>query len=423
MRGRSRRGGAYVLVLGVTTMVGVMGVGAVLAQRVQFQARSFVEHSVAARIAAIAGLEMAMQQIDEDDQWRELLVADPSFPDVEVNGVTVAVTAASVGGGAIDPDDPAGPIELRAIAQIGSTRQSYRVVLEPIIGGIDPLSHSLVANGAIEFQEESQAHAERPIHAAEASASDADVYADVHVTEPVSGSSFRGAVVDDAAAPAVPELPAGFGDLLVSPVTIRASQLPVRDGVYRVTGVLGPGVNTVGGSASVSGHYIIDGESEEVAIEGLRLLGSLAASRISGPLVVSGSNNLTANGTSAPVLIVAGNVEFSMRPGPLDEQATGINYNPPGVPADDGTTDSDTNDTYPSLITGAIWVGGSGDASIRFPGLWLRGSLLARDAIVVDSHAVVRVQHLESLVTSPPEALGQQAGLRIDPTSWTRITQ
>lgn len=418
-----RRGGAYVLVLGVTTMAAVVGVGAVLAQRVQFQARELVEHTQTARIAAIAGLEMAMQAIDEDADWRETLLAQPNFPDVTVNGITVTVTATAPDGSALVLDDLADPIMLSATATIGSTRQRFSVVLEPVIRGIDALARAVVAADEFAADEGSRVHADAAIHASTATASSANVYADMELASTPSGGNFRGAINDDAAAPELPDVLASeFAGVFDAPVTISPAVLPVQGGIHWISGVLGPGVNTVGGSASSSGTYIVDGDSRPIGIRNLRLLGSLVIVRANGAVVVTGSNNLTANGDEHPVLAVAGDIAFSMRSSPLDENVVKMNLNPPGVPDASGATDSDTLDSYPSLITGLIWIRKDSDATVSFPGLWVRGAVIAGDDFRVLEDAVVRVEHLESLHDTPPTVLRRLAGLRIDPTSWTRVT-
>lgn len=420
MRGVGRRGGAYVLVLGVTTMAAVMGVGAVLAQRVQFQARELVEHTQTARIAAVAGLEMAMQAIDENEDWRETLLAQPVFPAVAINGIEVTVTATAPDGTALTLEDLADPIMLSATAQIDTTRQRFSVVLEPTIEPKPELRAALSGAQLVKLEERASIRSEAPLWAFEFDANKAVIAPDVWFVKEAKGEWYNGASRSVASAPSV--LAADIANAaLDSPTIITPAVLPESDGRFWLTGALGPGVNSAGGSANANGVYHLRAAGEKIGIRNLRLMGTLVVSDYSGEVLIDGSNNLSSGNSGRPVLVVDDNLDVQMRSGPVDERLVGRSLNPPGMPDANGVTDADTADSYASLITGAVVVGDR--LRVYWPGMWLEGSMLVAGNVEIKQDAMVRMAQSEALLASPPDGLRSSSGLRINPATWTRVAE
>ncbi|HEY2588197.1 MAG TPA: carbohydrate binding domain-containing protein [Tepidisphaeraceae bacterium] len=93
LRRRHPRGSIYVLVLCVSMLVAVIGMGALLAARVQTRiARSEVDFATA-RLLARSGLEVAMFRIQQDPAWRTDLGNGTWFNNVPLNGGTFSVSA------------------------------------------------------------------------------------------------------------------------------------------------------------------------------------------------------------------------------------------------------------------------------------------------------------------------------------------
>jgi hypothetical protein len=88
------RGSIYVLVLSISMLVAVIGMGALLIARVQTRvSRSEVDFATA-RLNARAGLEAAMFRIQQDPTWRADLGNGTWFNGVPLNGGTFSVSAA-----------------------------------------------------------------------------------------------------------------------------------------------------------------------------------------------------------------------------------------------------------------------------------------------------------------------------------------
>jgi hypothetical protein len=91
---RHPRGSIYVLVLSISMLVAVIGMGALLVARVQTRiARSEVDFATA-RLCARAGLEAAMFRIQQDPTWRTDLGNGTWFNSVPFNGGAFSVSAA-----------------------------------------------------------------------------------------------------------------------------------------------------------------------------------------------------------------------------------------------------------------------------------------------------------------------------------------
>lgn len=91
---RHPRGSIYVLVLGLSMLVAVIGMGAIMTARVQARiARSEADFATA-RLCARAGLEAAMFRIQQDPTWRTDLGNGAWFNNVPLNGGTFSVSAA-----------------------------------------------------------------------------------------------------------------------------------------------------------------------------------------------------------------------------------------------------------------------------------------------------------------------------------------
>jgi len=91
---RHPRGSIYVLVLSISMLVAVIGMGALLSARVQTRiCRSDVDFATA-RLCARAGLEVAMFKIQQDPTWRTDLGNGAWFSNVPLNQGSFSVSAA-----------------------------------------------------------------------------------------------------------------------------------------------------------------------------------------------------------------------------------------------------------------------------------------------------------------------------------------
>lgn len=91
---QKRRGSIYVVVIGMSMLIGIIGLGALLASRVQVRAGASESDFAVARLCARAGLEIAMYRIQTDSAWRTDLGNGVWFANVPLGFGTYSVTAA-----------------------------------------------------------------------------------------------------------------------------------------------------------------------------------------------------------------------------------------------------------------------------------------------------------------------------------------
>ena len=154
---------------------------------------------------------------------------------------------------------------------------------------------------------------------------------------------------------------------IVNGTPIDINTIPDDSGVYTISGVvLSPTSNPFGaGATNPEGIYIIDAQGSRLKIEYSRIVGTLVI--LNGSAFCSYVQR-TVNWEPAvpnyPALLVQGPLCLYMDSGILDEKDAGTSLNPEGTPyGDPGNWDSDTDDTYPSIINGLVYAESRLDAA------------------------------------------------------------
>jgi len=98
----------------------------------------------------------------------------------------------------------------------------------------------------------------------------------------------------------------------------------------------------------------------------------------------------------------------------LDENARGVNFNPPGTPYQD-VEDSDMDDTYPAVIKGLVYVSGDASTSMNpaFEGIVVAGNN-------VQTEDTLNVQYDSLLFDNPPPGFHTGDSLQPVPGTWGR---
>ncbi len=121
-----------------------------------------------------------------------------------------------------------------------------------------------------------------------------------------------------------------------------------------------------------------------------------------------------------PALLVQGSINFLFTGDPLEEGTSGVNLNPSGTPYPypDGTADTDQTDSYPSAVSGLVYVSDE---------LSARGSSKITGAVVVGG--MFTSQQLQALTLSydstylsdPPPGFLAPVKMKIDPATWKHV--
>lgn len=180
--------------------------------------------------------------------------------------------------------------------------------------------------------------------------------------------------------------------------------------------LLGPSVNTYGGSTHADGLYYINAGSSTLSITSSRIYGTLI---VKGNVVINDNVFLQFNKREFPVLVVDGNLTLALDSSDyLSESAEGRNFNPMTA-LFQNSGDLDTSDVYPSEIWGLVHVLGN---------LGVIDTTRVVGGILVDGEVRISsrmtVQRDPTLFFSPPTGYWTAAPgpLAVKPTEWRRAS-
>lgn len=167
------------------------------------------------------------------------------------------------------------------------------------------------------------------------------------------------------------------------------------------------------GSPSPTGVYVINCNGNALTIDRCRINATLVIINARSDSKV-GSTCLIQAPAGQPAILVDGSLMLELRASDFAESSTG-NLNPSGTPYL-GVSDSDTADSYPSMIEGVVFVTGnlyvtsSSDATVE-------GVVLVGGAIRVDSR--LNVRHRPP--PTPIEGFREVVGFALDPNTVERV--
>ncbi len=408
------RGSIYLLVLGASMLVAVIGISALLVARIEHRTATHAEDGVKARAYAESAMELALLLVNEDPNWRPTL-GDSNWPTNQAIGdgtysIEVTDEIDSLVGTGVDP------LVVTAIGMKGQARQKIRVTLNPHdpAAPLELFDYGLYSASGIVVTPGRNAWAARgaPIGTNASVLNDGTITGDVE-----AGSTIvnNGTITGTATAPvplkALP--PPWIFDMYKAIATPIPSPWTI-DGQ-----VLAPGLNPWGPINS-NGVYFIDIGDTTLDIQRSRIHGTLVVQCGPAGLVRLNDHVLLHNyHPNFPTLIVDGDVEMLFfSDTQLDELALGTNFNPAGAPYN-GNSDGDKTDKYRSEIQGIAHVRGQ---------LMMRntaevdGVVICEGTVTVDGDNVFNWVGDNSLVPAFGYSLtGASSPMMIVPGSWRQV--
>jgi len=401
----ARRGSTYILILGVSVILMVIGLSAATVARVNTRSVAADNDWAEAQILAFSAAEHALAAIQSTDDWRT------EFRNSET---TVNLARGTFRWRLVDEadgdlaDGDAEPFVIVARGQVNDA--AYAVGLNCLIDGepLDALRCTLHANKDIRLWASgrltvtngpvSTNHKLRTHHKSVLSG-------DVEARD-VSGS---GEITGTITAPAPPKaMPARSVFDMYRQMATR-----IKPGYWIVGKVLGPGCNPWG-AINPRGIYFIDAPGKCLLISDSRIYGTLLVR--CRQLLLTGNVLLDNSRRDQPALIVDGDLATLMLSGltNLREGKLKRNFNPRGAPYR-GKIDTDIDDAYPSEIHGLVHVRRD---------LWLDGATRVRGVILceghVHCHGTSEIVHDPEIYERPP--LGYSSGPGgVLPQGWKRI--
>ena len=412
-----RRGSVYVLVLGVAMLVLIIGVSSLTVARIQTRVVTREADSRRAEVLALSAVEQAVTVVSTTPAWRTLYVHDVPTSEIALGGgfvsfklVDQADTNLAVGDG--------DAVRLYGTGRVENAVRVHSVLLEPTGTGLDCLGVSVHVNGDIFANTSDTITSDQTVSSnglvnmtASGSAINADVEAVGAISGNITGSTTSGVPPKQMPGPTV------FDYYLTMGTWIDINDLPVDGGGYPsiTKRVLSPASNPFGPATNPQGIYVIDCAGLSPRIRRSRIVGTLVLINCGPTANVTLEINWAPAIPNYPALLVLGDMGFRHDTNPLDEGALNMNFNPVGTPYQ-GSEDADTLDTYPSVITGLVYVSGTLDVIYTNSDHTVDGVIVAGQLATDFEDLVVTYESV--FVNYPPPGFGSGDPMVPVPGTW-----
>lgn len=400
----------YMMVLGCTLAVSVVGLSSLALLRVQRRWAAETADFAQARLHARSAIEMGLYHIQANANWRS------AFP----SGLWE--TNRSVGTGryslmGVDPADNdladsfMDPVVLTGIGQERATLYKLQVTLTADPVPLSCLEVSMHANSNLIFNSPATVNgaqiisANNTIHAVGA----CTINPNCESVNGFTGAVGPGSTTSGISPRAVPDPSTVFEHYVANGTAISPPSYMIEQVV------LSPNSNPYGPATNALGIYILDAQGQNVIIRNCRIVGTLVVLNPGSSSEVRESVLMEPAVANYPVLLLGGSFRFGLTNSALSE-ATFINFNPPGTPSE-GVEDSDRLDTYPSVLKGLVYASGSVSSSghVTIDGtLILGGSLDATDT--------VDLTYRDIWFNDPPPGFEASSVMVVSPGTWQQTT-
>lgn len=414
------RGSVYVLVLGVSTLITIVGVSAIaLAQstsRVSSSNRDWADAGVSAQ----AGIELMIAELNTSATWRSDFKPMGPIGRIKIGRALVEIRIDDPVDGDFT-ENPLDPVRIYSTATIGNATRCYSVEALPTgKAGLDVLRCAI--HGASVTVSADIKTGDGPVSSNSwvSNTGGARPTIDVEADTVSSNGYINGVVLTGQPEKTVPGL-APWDALVGSATTINFASLP--DGEIR-GGLLAPSANSIGAPSNPRGIFRIDVPSTKtLLIQNSRISATLLVNLNTGSQVrLTSSVNWEPADPDLPALIVRGAaltaVNINTSSADLTEASAARNLNPPGAPYH-SDSNNDATDSYPSEIRGLIYVCGSiPPVTTLSDSANIIGPVISTGWITATNDNV-RVIATPALLNSPPPGFANTTGLIFRPTPGT----
>lgn len=422
-----RRGTAYLLVVGMMTLLTVAALAAAMTARISVRSVGQATDARRAEALAESAVSWAIAKLAADASWRTTYTNNVATAPVTSGAGTISFKLVDETDANLS-NNAAQAVRLYGIGRCGSAVK----VLSVRLTGRDPLtcvSTALCVNGNITA---SSASFTAPFRTVATNANftgnsstvvNANLAATANIT--LAGSTVNGTQTPGATARTMPDASV-FDYYLANGTEIPYSWLSSGTIDRKVISPSSSGYLFI--PRNDKGIYYIDCGGQPITIKRSRIIGTLVILNPGSGSVVGGIGaddvvNWVPAIPNFPCLLVSGDmsITFSTTSSTtLSESNISTNFNPSGAPYpySTGTTDSDTSDTYPAIIDGLVYVSGnmsrSSSGSARYPKI---GQLIVGGNYTVADDKTTFSYHTLYNAAPPPGFTGGGA-LQTVPASW-----
>ncbi len=409
-RATQRRGAAlYLTVFGTATIIAVVTISALTTAHLRTKGTIAAENLAEAAILAMSAMEHGLATlqaatIDGEPTWRWNFVSGekvylPAFGKGAASWMLVDEDDGNL------EDNPADPVRLYGIGQVGESIRVRSVLLQATGDGLALLGTTLHAADQVHLKSGKYLAAKgAPLSTNMNLRNDGTIDGDVQAAT----QSGNGQINGTAEIPAPPKQ-------LPDPAVFNLYWSIATPIVYpgEITGqVLSPKLNPWG-VTNPDGVYSIDTQGKDLVIKGSRIYGTLVVEAPGKKVVVDDAAFLHPYRRDYPVLIVNGNLEIRLKSElyDLSEEQWGVNFNPPAAAYID-EPDDDKSDVYPNEIRGLVHV--TGDLTF-FETPKIKGVVICENRVTDEGSC--QLEHDPALVSNPP--MGYTAGGLVVPVRGT----
>ena len=410
---RSRRGAAlYVVVLGVTLIVAVLGLASLSELHLQREASQRTNDIQTARRHAQAAIEIGMQRISDDADWRATFTNGAWESQQGIGDGTYTIEGVDPDDGVLDDSD-ADSVVLTGIGVQGTATQKVEVTLVPDPQGITCLEVALLTGSQLNV--DAAATVSGSVTVASNDTIDGNGNsAFAPNSEAVTGytaSLGPGSTTTGVDTREIPQWSDAIEHYQTNGTTISIASIPEVDSIRTIEQVVISSANNPYGAnvTNAEGIYVIDCQNQDLRIRDCRLVATLVLLNAGANSEVSGSVNWSAAASNYPVLLTE-RMALSFSNANLIETST--SFNPVGTPYE-GSSDTDVADVYPSTIQGLIYVGSDATTSTHpvVDGVMVVGNTL-------QINGSLDLSYQATFLDDPPPGFIDYSNLRVVAGSW-----
>ena len=392
------------MVLSISMLVTVIGIGALTAVQIQLRTASNTADAEDARLLAQSGVEWARAVINIDPTWRT----------TRRNGTVVTMPLGSgsftvTGTDPVDGDfanSPLDPLQLDVVGYARNARQAIRLTLTPNTTAYTCLNAAMCSAGVASFTSGTTTGGLIATNANMVVAgSTTKLDTNVEATGTFSGTGYYASKTSGVAARVMPDSTV-FDYYIRNGTAIAYVNKDVQNFV------LSPSSNPFGATNPL-GIYVIDCAGQTINVKNVRVVGTLVILNPKSDSTVDNQVNFAPAVANYPTLMVQGSITFAYDANTLNE-AAGKNYNPPGTPYN-GVSNVTTNDTYPSVLNGLVYV--SGNLTLKNNNT-LGGPLIVGGTVTSANNLIVKYD--STYLINPPPGFFDTPPMKPSASSWAQ---
>lgn len=398
-----RRGTVYIAILALGVLVLVLGVGGMLASRVEARGAFEASRAGVARGYAASAANLGRLWIAGDAAWRTK----------RANGAWITSAPFDQGTMSLDVVNPLGalgrssldPVVMTATGVCGTARQKLRLTLTARATALSCLNAVLCAGGDITV-DGNDLEAPGLVVSTNGSitlqSGGAIVNGNVEASGSATGSTYSGTKKTGQAAKTMPTIANVLAEYALVGSAMSRASVPVSGGMLQFKNLLiSPSSPAFGGAAQAQGVYILDCKGSAVSFDTIRVVGTVVLVDCGG-LSIDGPVYMSPAVANYPCLVVQGSLTINTDAKVLKESSAGVNLNPASTawPYPNGFSDAAQSDQYPCGIIGLTYI--SEDMAMNSRADWTFGPTVVGGNVNFKSKVINFVSCPECVAAPPP---------------------